>query len=382
MIYLVSNNVSLYDTKTLFYNISIVEAIELLDKEDELALDTETEGLDCHSKKLLLLQLGTFEFQVLFDIKSFGGKLPPELFDFLHNSKKLYILQNAKFDIKFLLKQGVLITKVYDTMLAEIILTNGMQYTGRDLLTIVEKYCNVTLDKSVRGEIIKSNILTDRILKYGAEDIAYLPKVKKSQLQQATSLNLTGAINLDNSFVIVLAYVEYFGIKLDIEKWKIRTLEDTKIALDLKEDLNNYLWNDKKYKYFSGMKDLFTGKEECLINWDSSKQVLKIFKEYGINVQIREKGELKETVNAKVLEPQKKKFPILIPYLKYKEAQQAVSTFGFNWFKYISQKTGRVHTTFQQLMDTGYKSSCIINFNFSSFNKFLSKIVVNLILLN
>lgn len=355
MIYLVSAQISVYDDD--IHPLAIKEAIDILESFDELGLDTETEGLDCYSKKLLLLQLGTFEIQVLFDIKSFGGKIPPELFTFLSKNHKLYILQNAKFDLKFMYHQGIVLTNVYDTMLAEIILTNGMQYSGRDLATIADKYCNVTLDKSVRGEIIKAKSLTSRILKYGAKDIAYLPEIKRKQLALVESLNLTRALALDNSFVIVLAYVEYCGIKLDVDKWRSRTTINIAKSLEFKNQLNSILWEDKKYSYFSGMSDMFTGAQDCILNWDSPKQVIALFKSYGINVQVRIKGELKETVDAKVLKPQKDMFPILVVYLKYKKVQQEVSTFGLNWFRYISSKTGRVHTTFQQLMDTG-RLSC------------------------
>lgn len=345
----------MFDSK-LFKIISLEEGITLLRSLEEAGLDTETQGLDVYTKSLLLLQIGIKEFQVLFDITSFGGKIPPPLKEHLNNHKCLYILQNAKFDLKFLFHQGIFIKEVYDTMLAEIILTNGLQYSGRDLATIVDKYCNAYLDKSVRGEIITTG-LNDNVLVYGAKDVAYLPEVKKKQLAIAESLNLINSINLDNSFVHVLAYVEYFGIKLNYEKWKTRTYKKIEKAFELKEQLDELLWRDKKYKYFSGMQDLFTGKQECILNWDSPKQVIELFKEYGINVIIKDKGEEKETIDAKVLEPQKDKFEILPIYLDYKTIQKIVSTYGLGWSKFINPVTGRIHTTFKQLMDTG-RLSC------------------------
>ena len=362
MIYLVTNQAALYNSD-IFTIISLEKGINMIKNLTEAGLDTETQGLDVYTKKLLLLQIGVKEFQVLFDITSYEGRIPQPLKDFLNSSTTLYILQNAKFDLKFLFHQGVFIKNIYDTMLAEIILTNGLQYSGRDLATIVEKYCNAYLDKSVRGEIITKG-LNDNVLVYGAKDVMYLPDVKKKQLHLAQSLNLLKAIELDNSFVVVLAYVEYFGIKLDFEKWKTRTSKNIQQAAILKEQLDNILWKDKKFKYFSGMQDLFTGKQECIINWDSPKQVIQLFKEYGINVIIKDKGEDKESIDAKVLEPQKDLFEILPVYLDYKGVQKTVSTYGFGWAKYINPVTGRIHTTFKQLMDTGYKSSYIIYFRF------------------
>lgn len=355
MIYLVTRQVSMFDSN-LFQTIDLLKGIELLQSLEEIALDTETEGLDCYTKSLLLLQLGNEDFQVLFDISSYNGIIPEELKNFLNYSDNLYILQNAKFDLKFLFHQGVIIRKVFDTMLAETILTNGLQYSGRDLATLTQKYCGQELDKSIRGEIITKG-LNNAVLQYSANDIKWLPMIKRKQLAAAKALNLLQAIQLDNSFVIPLAYTEYCGIKLNYPKWMEKTHKSISETFDLKIQLEEQLWNDGMTKYFSGMRDLFTDKQDCTLNWDSPKQVIQLFKDYGINVILKDKGVDKETIDAKVLEPQVNKFKILPVYLKYKAKQKEVSTYGENWKKYINPVTGRIHTTFQQLMDTSRLSS-------------------------
>lgn len=355
MIYLVTNQINIYD-KALYELITVKEAIEILKQEDELGLDTETEGLDCYTKKILLLQIGNFDYQILFDIQSFGGKIPEEIKKFLNETKILIIMQNAKFDLKFLMIQGILIKHVYDTMLAEIIITNGLQYSGRDLATLAEKYCGVTLDKSVRGDIITKG-LSDAVLIYGAKDIEYLSIIKRKQLVEVCALNVERALDLDNTFVIVLAYVEFCGIKLDYPKWKIKADKNVATAAILKTKLEAQLLKDEKTHCFSGMVDMWTGQQDCTINWDSPKQVLALFENYGINTTIRIKGEFKNSIDAKVLEPQKDDYAILKPYLEYKAARKEISTYGYNWKKYINPVTGRIHTTYKQLMDTGRLSS-------------------------
>lgn len=355
MIYLVTRQIFLFDS-SMFNIITLEQGIELLKTHEELGLDTETEGLDPYTKKLLLLQIGNEDFQVLFDINSYGGIIPPQLKNFLNTCSKLFILQNAKFDLKFLFHQGVIIRKVYDTMLAEYILTNGLQYSGRDLATLAMKYGDIYLDKSIRGEIIH-NGLSDAVLRYGAKDVECLSIIKKKQLELATQLNLLHAIQLDNSFVLPLAYTEYCGIKLDLPRWIKKTQKNVEEGKILKSQLEQKLWADGKFNYFSGMQDMFTGEHECILNWDSPKQIIKLFKEYGINTTLKDKGESKETVDAKILEPQKEKFSILPPYLEYKGKQKETSTYGENWRKYINPVTGRIHTTYQQLMDTSRLSS-------------------------
>jgi DNA polymerase-1 len=107
------------------------------------------------------------------------------------------------------------------------------------------------------------------------------------------------------------------------------------------------------------MMDLYTGSYECILNWNSPKQVTDLFNDYGIVTTVHEQGIEKQSIDSKVLDPQKDKFEIIPLYLKYKKLQKVVSTYGLGWAKFINPVTGRIHTTFQQLMDTGYLSSHI-----------------------
>lgn len=353
--YLVSKQAQLFDNNT-FKILSLKDALNFLSKEPELSLDTETTGLDCFKDKLLLVQLGTFDFQIQFDIQSEDGVIPKELKDFMNNYPGTFILQNAKFDLQFLFRQDVLLKKVYDTMLVETIITNGLQFGGRDLKTLGEKYCGVELDKSVRGEILFKG-LTNRVLEYGANDIKYLSKIKEEQLKRVKEFNLEVAVSLDNSFVVVLAYTEYCGIKLDYDKWKRKTDKEVETLNNYKEELEKFLYNDGKTQFFNGMVDMFTGTQECIINWNSPKQVVALLEDYGVNCTIYEKQVKKKTANADILSKQKKDFPILEPYLQYKKTQKEIGTYGYNWKDYINLTTGRIHTSYQQLMNTGRLSS-------------------------
>lgn len=359
MVYIVSNTINPFKSDKL-KQISVEESLQMLEKLSNVGLDTETEGLDPYTKKLLSLQLGNFDFQIVFDLASYGGIIPKKIKKYLNESNQTFIIQNAKFDLKFLYKQNIMLENVFDTMLAEIILTNGLQYDGRDLATIAYKYCDVKLDKSIRGDIIKVG-LTEEVVYYGANDIKYLEKIMNRQIKNATHAKLLNAFKLDNDFVKVLAYIEYSGIRLDIEKWKERAQKSTNLVIEKKQALENWL-RDKNQggiynKYFDGMIDLFNGETTCILNWNSEKQVLPLFKSLGIKCETRKKGVVKESIDAKVLEPQQDKFDILPLFLEYKKVVKDATTYGLSWLKYINPITGRIHTTFQQLMDTGRLSS-------------------------
>ena len=66
MIYLVSRNKSLFGSER-YKQVPFEEAIALLLPLHLVQFDTETKGLDAHTKELLTIQLGCREFQVVFD---------------------------------------------------------------------------------------------------------------------------------------------------------------------------------------------------------------------------------------------------------------------------------------------------------------------------
>ena len=115
MIYLVTNNPNLV-TNDLYEVISIKRSLELLDPLEIIGVDTETSGIDVHTKQLLLLQLGCFDFQVVIDCRTVDVL---EYKSFLENNKKLWLFWNAKFDLKFFLKHNIIIDNIYDGFLAE-----------------------------------------------------------------------------------------------------------------------------------------------------------------------------------------------------------------------------------------------------------------------
>ena len=362
MIYVVSAQTEAFGGE--FPQLTIEEAIEMLRPLPEISNDTETSGLSCHSKKLLLLQLGNEDFQIDFDITSFGYKIPQPLKDFMNEYEGIWILQNAKFDLQFFYKQDIILKHIYDTMLAEYIITMGytefregkVKDVRRDLQTLGRKYCDVYLDKSVRGEIIRTG-LSARVIRYGADDIKYLGKIKEAQLQIIKAKHLEKAVELDNKFVRVLAYIEYCGIKLDWPKWAVKAEEYRDNVLKSEEALNRYIYYDLKRTDCFGSNSLFSDVPECLINWSSPKQVIPFFESVGINCTYYDHGEEKKSCSEKTLSLQIKDHKVLQLYFDYKEATKKYSTYGYTWQKMINKDTGRIHTSFMQIMATG-RLSC------------------------
>ena len=71
MIYFVTGNSLLFDNDNTEYTvISVDESLKLLNSLSIIGVDTETEGIDVHTKKLLLAQFGCFDFQVVVDCRT------------------------------------------------------------------------------------------------------------------------------------------------------------------------------------------------------------------------------------------------------------------------------------------------------------------------
>ena len=66
---------------------------------------------------------------------------------------------------------------------------------------------------------------------------------------------------------------------------------------------------------------------------------------------------MKKSVEAKIIKPQRDLSPLADLYLTYKGCEKTCSTYGQNFLDNINPVSGRLHTNFSQLMDTGRLSS-------------------------
>jgi len=317
-----------------------------------IGIDTETTGFDPYTNKLYSLQLGDNEQQFVVDLSTMNISKFKNLLE-----TKYLILQNAKFDLKFLYHNNIYPTLVYDTYLAEVKLNQGIQNVRKNLEVLEQRYCDTTyVHKGDRGLIHREGF-TDRVIRYCAGDVVVLHTIKEKQLIKAVDLGLGHAIRLENAFVLALAYTEYCGLYLDKKLWLKKVEKSKELLLESEKILNNYILQNNLNKYIDAQLDLFTTERRVNINWSSDKQVKPLFKDLGININTFEKGIPKESVEAPVLLKQAKNFPIIPLYLNYKKYDKDVSTYGVSFLRHINPVTYRVHTSFTQIVDTGRMAS-------------------------
>ena len=357
MIYFVTNQMQLFESKN-YKIIDVEESLRLLNTITIVGIDTETQGFSPFLKKLLLLQLGNRDFQVVIDCTTVDVTLYKEYIE----SDRLFIGWNLKFDVRFLFYYGIVPKNLYDGFIAEKMRWLGFP-SGMHSLSLKsagENYLGVELDKSVRGEIIWRKELTDDIIIYAANDVKYLEDIMNEQLKILIPRGQKLALEVENKAILPTAYFEFCGVKLDTEKWKAKMAKDQETFNRAKGKLDNYvveMYNkDNTLKKFIKIiePDLFgfvTPGPSCNINWKSPKQVIPFLETLGFNLETRDKvtGGMTKSIDATVIEGQTNVHPIAEVYLEFKAAQKVTSTYGQNFLDLRNPVTGRIHTNFNQI---------------------------------
>lgn len=385
MIYYVTGQRELFEYPGAKYKcITVEESFEVLNPLSIVGLDTETTGTEIWTGRLLLLQLGNKENQVVIDCTTIDIN---QYKDYLE-SNRLFIIHNAKFDLRWLYKEHIVVRNVYDTYLGEKILFLGFPpgIVSLSLQACCDRYLHVYLDKTVRGKIHAG--VTEEVIVYAANDVVYLEDIMNAQMKIIAQRGQQNALEIENKFVRVLAYIEFCGIKLDPSRWKAKMVKDEDRLRVAEQKLNDWVVKyvlDKddpsliQRNYDSHKKGKPTKLKEsvyvvipapslfsefdtgpqCIINWSSSKQVIRLFKELGFDLLVKDKktGKMKESVESKYIEMQKDKSDIVPLYLEYSAAFKVVTSFGQNFLDAINPITQRIHPTFNQMMDTG-RLSC------------------------
>lgn len=351
MIYLVSHNKSLFQTDK-YVEATMEQAMSVLLPLKLCQLDSETKGLDCHTKALLTVQLGNRDNQVVIDWTTLTPKEKRIVKNYLE-SDRLFLGWNLMFDLTFLYVQGIYPKHIWDGMIVEQLLYLGYPASMREksLRAAAWNYLNINIDKTVRGKIINEGLTTEVVI-YAAGDVTYIEDIKEKQDIEVEKQGMKLAVELECEFVKSLAYFKYCGVHLDVTKWKAKMAKDQAKLNKAISELNAWVvaWDKEnphsgydiqypelKYPKYSsdypaevkrlikdGYKrfpqedlqtpdgkvdaykkviknqftridtqgDLFTGfdtEPKCVINWSSQKQVIPLFELLGINVETFDK---------------------------------------------------------------------------------------------
>ena len=174
--------------------VEIEQAFDRLSPADVLGCDTETSGLSAKHGRLFSVQFSDGKFNVLVPISE-GVELG-NLTGILESAAVTKIFHNARFDLEFLSANGYSVENVFDTMIAEKVLTRGANQSA-SLAETLYRYFAVDLDKSQRAKFHKTwdGIWTDELVQYALSDVVHLPKLMAEQNRWLEDLGLTEEFN-------------------------------------------------------------------------------------------------------------------------------------------------------------------------------------------
>jgi len=378
MIYLITNQTSIGLEKGI-KQASLQECISYLSGIPTLGLDIETtrkynkyfdfEGLDPHTSKIVMLQIGDLHNQYVIDTRNVD--ISP-LVPMFGNKDITFVGHNIAFEYKHILKNyGVRLAKVYDTMISEQLLNNDGVQKSYSLNALNEKYLDITVDKSIRLGFLTIGdrpFSTHEII-YGADDIINPLRIKAYQEVQmsAEHKDIEPVFKLEMRFLLGKAEMEYVGVPFNRHIWESTYNENLKLFNEKTVGLNEFIIaNFPNSPFIERQLDLFDESTKCSIQWTSSKQVIEFLNFLGIcpraksktTKKVRDTAEAKE-VRAILLRDDLSDLikDFVKSYLSMKELEQRVTTFGIKFLKHINPITGRIHSHYKQILNTGRISS-------------------------
>ena len=361
MNYIVTRNKSFFE-KIGDYNYYDLEKIKLPDK---IAVDTETTGLNVFDSHIFSVQIGTGKDNYLIDLQSYDTPLVKgkqiylkEVFNLLKD--KTLVFHNAAFDVKFFNYAGFFPLEIRDTYIASKILYNGSPpYITHDFGSVMERELNLKYDKSEQKNINKIQLSTKKSISYCFNDVDKLLLLEETLYLKLEDYGATETYLLNCNYVKPMVYMELCGLPISTTDWKKKIQEDIKNSNKYQLDIIHYIY-DNLPQFRNNQLSLFSSEKTILPLLSSVKQMIPVFKAFDIDV-INDEG--KESIEESVINKSKHEFIDL--WLKYKEAEHRVTTYGDRIIEKV--RNGRIYTSYNPILDTCRISTRKGEINFLNF---------------
>ena len=321
-------------------------AIKELENVSVVSLDTETTGFDPHTCKLLLFQISVPDKSYIIDARALDISTLPEIKDILEDPSRIKILQNAKFDYKFIKKHtGFELYNIYDTLLAEGVLTAGLSAKMASLKDLTKNYLGLDMDKNIRKSFVglKDINFSEEQLKYAAIDTFVLFPIFDSQIPKLRQQGVIETAKTEFAVTKVVGEMELKGVYINRSKW-----EDIIVNLKKRRDeiTEEFYGSISGYYSFNNV-DLF-GNNAPPININSQPQLLDLFnKKLSLNIPSTADPVL-ELVN----------HPLVKTLREYRKYEKLISAFGESLLEKINKQTKRIHPEFNQMGAATGRFSC------------------------
>ncbi len=309
---------------------------------DVIAIDTETTGLDPHTKNLRLVQLAVHGKPVLVIDFYLLDEINVKILSEVLLTKSVKIFQNAKFDLQFLRASGFAVNgPIFDTMLAAHLLRTSRGPKRLGLGALVDFFLGVKLLKEEQRSDF-SGELREAQLEYAANDAKVLLELRSVMTPALKSNNMINIAKIEFECVKAVAEIEFSGILLDMTQWEVLT----------KKTKEEYKTAEQKLLDYAGKSivqpDFFGNQTIVGLNLNSNKQILALLNDNGVSV---------EDTSKRSLSPYKEE-PIVKNLREFRKASKMLSGFLEPMPSAINPKTRRIHAHYGQIGAYSGRMSC------------------------
>jgi len=152
-------------------------------RSDNISIDTEFKRTDTFFPILCLIQIATDEILEIIDPTSINNFEP--LISLLKDNRITWIFHSVRQDLELIFNEfGLLPKKIFDTQIAANFLDFDYQISYQ---SIIEKVCNVTLEKKYTRIDWSKRPLPHGAIDYAIDDVRYLIKLKNILEQRLIS---------------------------------------------------------------------------------------------------------------------------------------------------------------------------------------------------
>lgn len=343
MNYIITNNRPFFE-KIGNYNYCNLEDMVL---PDVIAFDSETTSLSPRKGHMFCVQIGTGENNYIIDFQQLGGELTfEEVAPYLKG--KALVGHNLTFDLGWLYKHNFIPEKVYDTFIASKILYNGNGRIARHGFGFVmDRELGIEYDKSEQKNIAKTQLSNSKAIQYAFNDVDKVLDLVKELGRKLKEKGSVETFKLHCRYIKALAYMEQCGMPVSLDKWEDKIEQDKLVLEEARVEVVEYIY-DNLPKFRDNQIDMFDSSKRIIPMLTSQLQMIPVFEAFEIELRDADDHPDKRTLNKEVL--RKSNHPFVEIWLRYKQAEHDVSTYGENILNKIED--GRIYTDFNPVLDT------------------------------
>ena len=315
----------------------------------QIILDTETTGLDPLTAEIVGLAISYKShsgFYIPFpNDRKQAAAIFNEFKELFANKKIRKVGQNIKYDISILNQYNIEVCgKIFDTMIAHYLmkpdLRHNLDFLSEQYLAYKPVSIEELIGKKGANQRNMRNVPVEKVVDYACEDADLtwqLKEIFEPELEKNYLDNLSSTIAMP--LIPVLADMEQNGVKVD-------TIALNEYAKELNQELIKI---EEKILEQAGVQ----------FNISSPKQLGEVlFDHMKLDPNAKKTKTKQYSTSEDTLQKLSDKHPIIKDILDFRSLKKLLSTYVEALPKLINEKTGKIHTSYQQAVaSTGRLSS-------------------------